>query len=51
MGQLTAWLQQTFGLSPDIQQRLLASAVAAVAIWAIRRIILVLEFPNPRSQS
>jgi small-conductance mechanosensitive channel len=46
MGQLTAWLQQNFGLSPDVQQRVLASIVAVAVIWAIRRIILVVVNRN-----
>lgn len=34
------WLQQTFGLSPDVQSRLIASLVAILVLWAIRRITL-----------
>ena len=41
MNQITTWLQDTFGFDPETQRRLLASIVAIVVIWAIRRIVLV----------
>lgn len=44
MDQITTWLQDTFGLSPIIQQRLLASAVAVAVIWAIRRLFLTIVY-------
>ncbi len=34
------WLQETFGLSPVMQDRLAASLIAIIAIWLLRRIIL-----------
>ncbi len=46
MSQFTNWLQQQFGLSPAIQQRLLASLVAIVFIWAIRRVVIALTNRN-----
>ncbi len=42
MNQIPTWLQDTFGFDPETQRRLLASIVAIVVIWAIRRIILVI---------
>lgn len=42
MNGLSDWLQQTFGLSPQVQQRLLASLVAVALLWALRRIFLLL---------
>ena len=44
MNQLTTWLQQTLGLTPEIQRRLLASVVAIAIIWAVRRIVLALTW-------
>ncbi len=44
MNTAAAWLQQTFGLSPAMQQRLFASLLAIVTVWLVRRIVLVLAF-------
>jgi small-conductance mechanosensitive channel len=44
MDRFTTWLQNTFGLSPIMQQRLLASAVAILVIWATRRIFLTVVY-------
>ncbi len=42
MNTAAAWLQQTFGLSPAMQQRLFASLLAIVTVWLRCRIVLVL---------
>jgi small-conductance mechanosensitive channel len=44
MNTAATWLQQTFGLSPAMQQRLLASLLAILTVWLVRRIVLVIAF-------
>lgn len=46
MSQFTNWLQQQFGLAPSVQQRLLASLLAIVFIWVIRRVVIGLTNRN-----
>ena len=46
MSQFTDWLQQQFGLAPAVQQRLLASLLAIVFIWVIRRVVIALTNRN-----
>lgn len=40
MNRVAAWLQNTIGLGPIAQQKLLACFVAVLVTWAVRRIIL-----------
>ena len=44
MNTAAAWLQQTFGLSQAMQQRLLASLLAILVVWLVRRVVLAIAF-------
>lgn len=41
---ITKWLEQTLGLSQDIQAKLVASIIVIFVLWLIRRIILTIAF-------
>jgi len=41
---ITKWLEQTLGLSQDIQAKLVASIIVIFVLWLVRRIILTIAF-------
>lgn len=41
MDELATWLQSTLGITPDQQRRLLISVLIVVAIWVLRRLMLL----------
>lgn len=41
---ITKWFEQTFGLSSDVQTKIIATVVVIFILWLIRRIILTFAF-------
>jgi small-conductance mechanosensitive channel len=39
MNFVTEWLQETLGLSPQLQTRIITTAIVVVALWAVNRLV------------
>ncbi len=44
MDQITKWLEQTFDLSQDLQNKIIATIAAVLILWLIRTILLKIAF-------
>ena len=48
MEQVKDWIEKSIGLSPDVQEKILATIITIFALWLIRRIILFFTFKTAK---
>lgn len=44
MAELIQWIRKTFGMSPELQEKLLASVAVIAVLWLIRQVIVLVVF-------